>query len=875
MSGHASGTSTSIESQSAPDDSQLLYQAGQLAGNLRDRFREVERREQQLNDRLLGLDQEQRRVRLLSQEFADDSVSQDVELKKREQEFAEQLANGQRLLNDLQSREEQLADLRQDVEHERAGLREEMDRALEMERSTLQHSQSLVEAERRELAKQVERRHDEHQEALRQTRRELDTERRRLRTQLAGDIDSERSALQREREQWQHQKELEQFELTKHVEAQKLASDRFEQELAEQTERSRAELARTQEQVETDLLERCSQLEKERETWSEQSAAERTELESLRAELETVQNEISEANGNQQQQYRAVFDRLQEEHQRNLEAQQSEFERELNRRRESFTTEQLNHQRRLNEESLQQQQRLAEQRRDFETQVETQRTQTAESRRETEQEFEAEKEQWAEERAAQQSEIEQQLLYFERSAIEHETALAERQKQQDDEMGIARAEVMEQLRTSWDQERAELRSQLANDIDTERARLAEELEAFETRQQRETTSLMRQKEAQETALNQARSELVREKQQLNESLEEKRITQQSHLQAARCQFEEHLKRRVDDFEQRIEIEDKRIADSKAAHRLSVTESSESLAHERSVLEQDKRDWQADRSVLLSDLEQKERDIQAEQHIFYVQRQQWQQRVQSTSASQNLRQRQLQRFREVLTERERSLVREQALFEKARIQAMGELKSDREQLELMRKQIQEEHVEFHAEREAHQGEMKQERNRLKQRNERLDEMRKELEEASLRNLESRLAAEEVMADLIEAAGEDVAKARVAVVRTVIAGQIRDLQASTNAEHKTAQLVAVAQRELEDEAGRLKSEQEAFSELVSVRERNLKAEEQRLQTLSHNWERREHQWRTMRDDWLKEKLNAEQIIRSLLDEISDGIESPVSA
>jgi hypothetical protein len=140
------------------------------------------------------------------------------------------------------------------------------------------------------------------------------------------------------------------------------------------------------------------------------------------------------------------------------------------------------------------------------------------------------------------------------------------------------------------------------------------------------------------------------------------------------------------------------------------------------------------------------------------------------------------------------------------------------------------------------------------------------------LESRLAAEEAMAELIATAGEDTARDRVAEVRTVIAGQIQDLQTSTSSEHKTAQMVAVAQRELEDETTRLKSEQVAFSELVSVREKNLKAEEQRLQVLSHNWERREHQWRNMRDDWLKEKLNAEQIIRSLLDEISDGIEAP---
>jgi hypothetical protein len=874
MSGQASGTH-SLESQSAPDDSQLLFQAGQLAGNLRDRFREVERREHQLNERQSGLDQEQRRVRLLRQEFDDDEASREVEMKKREKEFAGQLAGGQRLLSDLQDREDQISDLRVEIENERTGLREEMERALEMERATLEHSQSLVEAERRELAKQVQRRHEEHQEALRQTRRELETERRRLRTQMAGDIDSERKALEREREQLQHQKELEQAEIEKQREAQRMATNRFEQELAVETERSRTEIASTQKQIESDLQDRRAQFDQDSQAWAKQAETERNELAALRAQLEVAQGELSEATTNQQQQYRTVFERLQEEHQRSLDNQQNEFEQELNRRKESFTTEQVNHQRRLNEETLQHQQRLEEQRREFQLQVETQAAQMSQLSSETEQDIESQKEAWSQEHTKQQAEIEQQLLDFERHAIEHESELVNRRTQQDEESETAHKAAMDQLRESWDKERAELREQLADDIESERARLQEELHEFESKQQRETASLKRQKEAQETAFNQARSELVREKQHLNETLEEKRVTQQAHLQAARCQFEDHLKQRVDDLEQRIELEDKRLTDLQTAHELSVKESTESLARERSQLEKSNKLWLAERQSQQEELEQQQRSTQAEQHVFHVQRQQWQQRVQATNAGHGLRQRQLQRFREILTERERSHMREQALFEKARLQAMGELKSDREQLELMRQQIEEEHVGFHDECEAHQVEMQQERNRLKQRSERLDDMRKELEEASLRNLESRLAAEEVMADLIAAAGDDVAHARVAEVRTVIAGQIRDLQSSNNAEHQTAQLVAVAQRELEDEASRLKSEQAAFSELVSVRERNLKAEERRLQTLSHNWERREHQWRTMRDDWLKEKLNAEQIIRSLLDEISDGIESTAAA
>ena len=871
MSDQASANST-IVAPSKPDDSQLLFQAGQLAGNLRERFREVERREHQLNEQLMSLDQEQRRARLLRQESADEVDSREATLKHREQQFAQQLANGQRLLGDLQAREEQLEQLTAELESDRAGLRAQMERALEMERSTLAHSQSLVEAERRELAKQSDRRQEEHQELLRQNRRELDAERRRLRAQMAGDVDTERNSLKREREQWQQQRELEQIEFEKHREAQKRAADRFEQELAHETERSRVELSSAQQRSETELLERRAQFESDYRQWSEQSAAERSALAKLRADLEATRVELNTANDNQQQQYRAVFERLQDEHQRSLENQRTEFERELKRRKDAFATEQIAHQRRLSEESQQHQKRLDEQRREFQAQIEGQTERLSQARHAAQTEIDELRTEQADEFARQQAEIEQQLLDLERAAIQNESTLEDRRRQLDADDAAARQETQQQLRQSWDKERAELRAQLANDIDSERAKLKEEIEAFDARQQRESNSLKRAKEVQESAINQARSEVVREKQHLNESLQEQRATQETHLHAARCQFEESLKRRVDEVDSRIAAEEKRITDLQAAYDQSVGESIAAISRERVDLEQARKEWLVEFEAMQQELKKQQRETQVERHVFYVQRQQWQQNVQHTTAAQNLRQRQLQRFREILSERERSLAREQVLFEKSRQQALLELKTDREQLDALRQQIEQDHVAFHTECETHRGEMRCQRNRLAQRSERLDEMWKELEETSLQNLESRLAAEEVMAELVATAGDETARRRVAEVRTVIAGQIRELQASATPENRTAQLVAVAQRELAEEATRLKTEQKAFSESVSTRERNLASEEQRLQALSQNWERREHQWRAMRDDWLKEKLSAEQIIRSLLDEISNGIESP---
>ena len=46
-----------------------------------------------------------------------------------------------------------------------------------------------------------------------------------------------------------------------------------------------------------------------------------------------------------------------------------------------------------------------------------------------------------------------------------------------------------------------------------------------------------------------------------------------------------------------------------------------------------------------------------------------------------------------------------------------------------------------------------------------------------------------------------------------------------------------------------------------------QESRLRSRAAEWEERESRWRHMRDGWVEEKLSAEQIIRGLLDELTD--------
>ena len=115
----------------------------------------------------------------------------------------------------------------------------------------------------------------------------------------------------------------------------------------------------------------------------------------------------------------------------------------------------------------------------------------------------------------------------------------------------------------------------------------------------------------------------------------------------------------------------------------------------------------------------------------------------------------------------------------------------------------------------------------------------------------------------------AQERVEEVRTIVAGQLRDLRQSADDNDETARMVAFAQEQLEDESQRLDSERQAFSRRMNERERELHEQESRLRSRAEEWEERESRWRHMRDGWVEEKLSAEQIIRGLLDELTDDL------
>ena len=153
------------------------------------------------------------------------------------------------------------------------------------------------------------------------------------------------------------------------------------------------------------------------------------------------------------------------------------------------------------------------------------------------------------------------------------------------------------------------------------------------------------------------------------------------------------------------------------------------------------------------------ELESHQEEFRREQQQAVQDRQRAAENLRLQRIQAERFRELLDQRESSLVRERELIKKTRLASQDKNDADRERL-LNERQA------WNRERETQQSELRRQQNMLKLHAEnlearrlRLDRLRAELEDTHRKTLEMRLSVEEAWAQLAQSTGPDVAKQRV--------------------------------------------------------------------------------------------------------------------
>ena len=218
---------------------QLQLQVSQLAGHLRDRLREVDRREAAVNARASQLESDLRASRLWLRERENEFQQREQELKRQVEELEERCessgssdggAVGNALRGvpgvaddaDFESRQQDLAEREHQLQLKETDLRE---RRFEHDRqsSALRHAQQIWEHERsreeQELALDRTRLEAEFRERMAQREAEIRTSEQLL-TEHAALLDRDRAALLADRQTWEEHKSRQRQEL----EAEKAAA---------------------------------------------------------------------------------------------------------------------------------------------------------------------------------------------------------------------------------------------------------------------------------------------------------------------------------------------------------------------------------------------------------------------------------------------------------------------------------------------------------------------------------------------------------------------------------------------------------------------------------------------------------------------------
>lgn len=293
------------------------------------------------------------------------------------------------------------------------------------------------------------------------------------------------------------------------------------------------------------------------------------------------------------------------------------------------------------------------------------------------------------------------------------------------------------------------------------------------------------------------------------------------------------------------------------------------AHFRLVKEGQLADIQQERSLLLNrirfqeeHLQKLRREFETAQAAFHAERQRTQTELLATEEHLDLRREQLVRYRLQLEERDEALQRQQVLIGKSRRAEVESLAQDRERLEADQRDWQMVRARQQAELERKSEILQLNAENLDARQSRLEQLRLELEETNRKTIEMRLAVEEACAQLAQAVGPDLARQRIEAAQHALSDHYRHAR-ETLVRHR--QELEQFQRTVLQQRDEFRSEQQTITEWIAKRDEELAVRENQFREEHAAVLIREANWQKARDLWLREKLEAEEVIRGLLEQL----------
>lgn len=350
--------------------------------------------------------------------------------------------------------------------------------------------------------------------------------------------------------------------------------------------------------------------------------------------------------------------------------------------------------------------------------------------------------------------------------------------------------------------------------------------------------------------DQTLQELEAERLESRRLIEADRLENHQQIEAERAEFQSELETQQSQF--RREVEEQR-------HELQVErERLQTEFKQERVLLENRLKFQQDH------LQRARQEFEGVQTEFRVEQQVARVRAEQTFIQQSLRQRQLARVRDLWESRERSVERERSLLEKSRRALEERFLADHEALAYER-------ATWESERDTQRSDLRRQQDllalhaeNLEARRTRLDNLRTELEETNRTTLEMRLAIEEAFAQLSQAAGADAAQRRVDEARRILAEHYR----------YTRDALTHQRQEIEDLHGKLQeqrhelhNERQSLADWLVNQETELREREHQLANERQSWEASEQTRDAARERWLRERLEAETIIRDLLSQLTE--------
>ena len=284
-------------------------------------------------------------------------------------------------------------------------------------------------------------------------------------------------------------------------------------------------------------------------------------------------------------------------------------------------------------------------------------------------------------------------------------------------------------------------------------------------------------------------------------------------------------------------------------------------------DQQKADWERQRAAQWERLGDMQRELEIAQQEVARSWQAGQTEFVQRSEGLDRRQSQLTRFRQRLEEREESLARETETLQRLMADRSLEVASEHTRLSRERAEYEQQRTTEFAAIQQHSAQRELELEKLEARRQRFEMMRGDMECSNRLTLESRLAMEEAWAELLPTVDPEMIRHRIEAGRAAIAEHYRRLRDELEVERQQNQLDrAQLQDHVRRQQDQLRTERDQQPAILAIREEQVRIAEQRLKAEATEWEKREVRWHAARAQWLEEKLEAERVIRGLLDQYS---------